>query len=72
MFFLVFNDLHSYYGFSEGAVWFNTGKNDDNGPKRRVSRRLGLGEFFFSLFVVFLLLITNVNRFSNDGTQTTV
>ena len=28
--------------------------------------------FFFPLFIAFLLLITNVNRFSNDGTQTMV
>ena len=41
MFFFVFNDLHRYYGNSKGTVWFNAGNNNNNRPKRRVSRRLG-------------------------------
>ena len=71
-FFLVFDDLHSYYGFSKGMVWFNTGDNDDNGPKQHETRHLGLGECFLLLFIVFIILITIVNRFWNDGTQMTV
>ena len=31
-----------------------------------------LGEFFFLIFVVFAILNSKFNRFSNDGTQTTV
>ena len=69
---MVFDDLHRYYRFSKGMVWFNTGDNDDNGPKRRETRHLGLGEFFFISFVVFIILITIVHRFSNDRTQMTV
>ena len=41
-FFFVLNDLHRYFEYSKGRVWFNAGNNDDNGPKQRVSRRLGL------------------------------
>ena len=36
------------------------------------TRHLGLGECFLLLFVVFIILITIVNRFWNDGTQMTV
>ena len=39
-FFLVLNDLHRNFEYSKGTVWFNTGNNDDNGPKRRETRRL--------------------------------
>ena len=42
VFFFVFNDLHRYYGFSRGMVWFNTGNNNNNGPKRHVLCRLAL------------------------------
>ena len=41
VFFFVFNDLHRYYRLSKGTVWFNTSNDDDNGPKRRETRRLG-------------------------------
>ena len=41
VFFLIFNDLHRYYGYSKGSVWFNAGNNHDNRPKRRETRRLG-------------------------------
>ena len=36
------------------------------------TRHLGLGECFLLLFIVFIILITIVNRFWNDGTQMTV
>ena len=36
------------------------GNDDDNGPKRRETRRLGLGEFFFISVVFFIYLMTYI------------
>ena len=41
VFFFVFNGLHRYYRFSKDLVEFNTGNNDNNGPKQRVLCCLG-------------------------------
>ena len=54
VFFFVFNDLHRYYRFSKGTVWFNTSNNNDNGPKRRKTRRLGPRWVFFNFFFSFI------------------
>ena len=57
-FFFVFNDLHRYYGYSNGTVWFNAGNNNNNRPKRRVSRRLGpRWAFYFISFVYWYLMM---------------
>ena len=57
-FFLVFNDLHRYYRFSKGTVWFNTSNDDDNGPKRCETLRLGPRWVLFNLFLSFIYYLT--------------
>jgi hypothetical protein len=41
VFFYLFNDVYRYYGRSKGTEGFSGGNDDDNGPKRRETRRLG-------------------------------
>ena len=67
-FFLYTNDLYRYY-------LRYTGKNDDNRPKRRDTRRLGTRWVFFWFIRVSPNILTMFNRFfyrfQDEGTQTT-
>jgi hypothetical protein len=42
-----------------GTIYLREGGDDENGPKRRVWRRLGYSQVIFSFFRV-LLILTNV------------
>ena len=67
-FFFYTNDCYRYY-------LHYTGKNNNNRPKRRVSRRLGTRWVFFLIYSCFSNIPTMLNRFFNkfqdEGTQTT-
>ena len=41
MFFLLLNDIYSYYDYTKATEGLREGGDEENGPKRRDSRRLG-------------------------------
>ena len=59
--FFVLNDIYSIYGHVKGTEGVREGGDEVNGPKRRVSRRLGHWYVFFFFFCIFYIL-TNVSR----------
>ena len=40
-FFLLLNDIYSYYDYTKATEGLREGGDEENGPKRRESRRLG-------------------------------
>ena len=50
-FFLILNNIYSYYGYIKGTEGLREGGDNENGPKKRDSRRLGhLVSVFFRVF----------------------
>ena len=59
MFILILNNIFSYYGYIKGTEGLREGGDEENGPKRRDSRRLGYLVSFFFFFCVFFYTFTN-------------
>ena len=64
--FFVLNNIYSVYGYVKGTEGVREGGDEDNGPKRRETRRLGLWYVFFFFFCIFSIL-TNVSRLYSTG-----
>ena len=47
VFFLLLNNIYSYYGYNKATEGLREGSDEENGPKRRESRRLGHWYVFF-------------------------
>ena len=58
-FFLILNNIYSYYGYIKGTEGLREGGDEENGPKRRESRRLGHLVSFFFFFLFFFFTYTN-------------
>ena len=52
VFILILNNIFSYYGYIKGTEGLREGGDEENGPKRRESRRLGnlVSFLFFRVF----------------------
>ena len=55
MFILILNNIYSYYGYIKGTEGLREGGDEENGPKRRESRRLG-----HSVSFRFFLILNNI------------
>ena len=53
VFFLLLNNIYRYYGYNKATEGLREGSDEENGPKRRNSHRLGHWYMFFFSYRVF-------------------